>query len=151
MPKSSHPNAHRRGMVVIENADRYMLCRVDKTPDSCAGCTGCGSIAKNTGDAQLVRLPSELLPFIHPPVGQRVQIEASGEMLLALSLVVYVSPVILMLLFSVGCSFLFQASEGVVALSAACGLAVGLVAVTGLGGKLLQKQVACHVAVSSKE
>jgi len=88
-----------------------------------------------------IDLPSELFPASSPSVesvrvGDTVEIHAPGSMLLALSLVFYLVPAILMLLFAVSCSYLYPNSEALVAISAAGGLGLGLGAITFFGPAL---------------
>ncbi len=132
---------HRRTMVVIEKSGDQLLCRVDKTPECSAGCGGCPA------SSGMVALPPELLDGKANAVGDSLHFEASGLMLLALSSLVYLSPVVLMLLFSVCCRLIYPESEVMIALSAVIGLSAGLGAVYFVGGNMLRKQLGNHLAV----
>ncbi len=128
-------------MVVVEKSADQLLCRVERATNCGAGCSGCSR------SNELMALPADLIGGKVNSVGDSVQFEASGLMLLALSSLVYLSPVLLMLLFSVCCSLIYPASEAMVALSAAVGLGVGLGAIYLIGGGMLRSQLGNHLAV----
>ncbi len=136
--------AHRRTMMVIEQSGDNVLCRVDKTSACRTQCGGCSD------SEVIVAWPSKLLNGAPQSVGDAVQFEASGEILLALSLLVYLSPVMLMLLFSVGCSILLPGSDAMVALAACGGLSVGLGAVFLFGRNVVQQKLGSHLALHRK-
>jgi len=105
-----------------------------------------------------IELPSVLLPVSGArsadktdtiEVGDSIQIEAPASMLLALSLVFYLAPAILMLFFAVTCSFLYPESEALVAVSAAGGIGLGL-GVIVFSGSALRSMVTKHLIVRSE-
>ena len=88
-----------------------------------------------------IDLPAGLFPGLGAGVesvrvGDAIEIQAPASMLLALSLVFYLLPAILMLLFAVSCSYLYPDSEALVAITAAGGLGLGLGAITFFGPAL---------------
>ncbi len=95
-----------------------------------------------------MRLPARLIdPAPHSiDEGDSFQLEAPGTMLIALSLAVYIQPVVLMLLFSVGCSVLYPERESMVIAGAVAGLVTGLGAV-GLFGDVFRQSILTHLAV----
>lgn len=117
------------------------------TPDCNMGCLGC-SCTSSDRNAGLMRLPARLIdPAPHSiDEGDSFQLEAPGTMLIALSLAVYIQPVVLMLLFSVGCSVLYPERESMVIAGAVAGLVTGLGAV-GLFGDVFRQSILTHLAV----
>lgn len=84
----------------------------------------------------------------HPlKTGSSIDLQIPGAMLLALSSVVYLLPIILMLFFTVCCDVLLSANEGYVAMSAAAGFCLGLVAIVFLQ-PALRSLVTRHLTIS---
>ena len=79
--------------------------------------------------------------------GEGLKMEVSSQMLLALSLLVYLLPVLLMLLFAVGCHILYPASDALVALAGVGGFGIGLIAVYLLADKVSKLQAIEHLSV----
>ena len=115
------------------------------------------SASSASASSARIELPSVLLPVSGArsadktdtiEVGDSIQIEAPASMLLALSLVFYLAPAILMLFFAVTCSFLYPESEALVAVSAAGGIGLGL-GVIVFSGSALRSMVTKHLIVRS--
>jgi len=68
--------------------------------------------------------------------GDVFELTMRGEILIALSSLVYLSPLLVMLLFAVGSSIMLPGQESLVALAAVLGLGVGMVSVYLLGGRI---------------
>jgi len=123
-------------MVVVGHTGKNTRCQTIAEPQSCGACRACSigqqnhtTNAENTSaDTVIISLPGELVAsnLQQISIGDRLEVAASVRMLLTLSLLVYLLPVVLMLLFTVCCSLLYPTSELFVALSAVAGLAIGL-------------------------
>ena len=102
-------------------------------------------------NSRKVRLPARLLARSDSQVGPggTFELEMRGEMLIVLSSLVYLSPVLLMLLFCVCCSVLFPGRESWVLGSAVAGLGTGMAAVYFCGDMIRQKLLH-HLNVHSK-
>jgi len=136
----------RQTLVLVEHAADQLRCYVDTKQHCAVGCTGCSQSAK--ADPTRVSLPAGLLTssnVILAP-GDAFELTARGEILIALSSLVYLSPLLLMLLFAVSSSVLLPGQEGLVALAAVLGLGLGMVAVCFFGDRVRLK-LQSHLAV----
>jgi len=140
--------AHHRTLVLQEHVADQLHCTVKSEQSCAANCVGCGQ--SRTAEPVRVSLPASLIASSDHTIGSDGSFELSirGEMLIALSSLVYLSPVVLMLLFCAGCSVLYPGQESRIALAAAIGLGIGLTAV-GLGGDRFRQKLSSHMTVRS--
>ena len=143
---------HRRNLTVVETQSSALVCRLDRSEEfgapACHGCSGC------IRDSRLFVIPLELVrpsalseSFATVGGGEGLKMEVSSQMLLALSLLVYLLPVLLMLLFAVVCHILYPASDALVALAGVGGFGIGLIAVYLLADKVSKLQAIEHLSV----
>jgi len=109
----------RETLVLAEHAADQVRCYVYANQRCAANCTG-----------SLASTSSSLAP------GDVFELTMRGEILIALSSLVYLSPLLVMLLFAVGSSIMLPGQESLVALAAVLGLGVGMVSVYLLGGRI---------------
>jgi len=161
-------NLHRRPLTVVRQSGVSTTCEIAVSRVCGAGrCGSCSmltagglnsaitsdkALAGTTKSVVTFELPVSVIPIsVSGPdsisVGDRIDIEAPASMLLALSLVFYLAPAILMLFFAVCCSFFYPESEALAAVSAAGGLGLGLGAIIFSGPVLrthVTKQLRVH-------
>lgn len=146
---------HRRSLQVVETHSGAVVCRLKQSKKSdspaCHGCSGC------VRDDRSFLIPLELVKHSclsegHGTGGstaKELEFEVSSQMLLALSLLVYLPPVLLMLLFAVGCHILYPGSDALVALAAVGGFGIGLIAVYLRADYVSKLQATEHLSVRS--
>jgi positive regulator of sigma E activity len=124
--------SHCEAQIVAANPANVSLRIEQQRCQRCSG--GCLRRLLGSADEQVVVLPREHFAVTGHELsrGRRVQITFPTPLLLALSSVVYLVPVIVMLLFAIGCSLLVPDSEALLLGALCLGLAVGL-----LGSNLL--------------
>jgi len=83
------------------------------------------------------------VPLTELSSGNRVQVSFSTGLLVGLSLLLYLVPVIVMLLFAIACSLAVPESDGVMFFAAALGLVSGL-----LGSNLLVRSLEANARQS---
>ena len=136
--------SHRRILRVVHQSATSTTCELPaRSGLCCAGsCGGCSWLtsgaSRSTAQTPGIELPSALVraPGDSIRVGDSIELEAPAGMLLALSLVFYLVPAILMLFFAVSCSFLYPESEALTAVAAFGGLSIGLGAIIICGPAL---------------
>ena len=124
----------RETMVLVEHASDQLRCYVYANQRCAANCTGCGH--SSTATREIVTLPAlaSAKPSLAP--GDVFELTMRGEILIALSSLVYLLPLLLMLLFAVCSSLVLPGQESLVALAAVLGLGVGMVSVYLFGDYL---------------
>lgn len=128
--------------VAAQNAEHLVL-QVCRQP--CAGCSGrCGAffLADVANRPISVSRPYFKRPNRHFDVGNQVKVGVPVETLIGLSLLVYLTPLVLMLLSAVVCFQFFSQSDIAIAISAVFGLIGGLTVVRFLLAMLEKKQAA---------
>ena len=134
-------------MVLAEHVADQLRCYVEKSQRCNSNCGGCSQAVKS--DKRLVSLPADILASSNATLapGDRFELTTRGEILIALSSLVYLAPLLLMLLFAVCSSVLLPGQEGQVALSSVAGLGLGMVAVCFCGERVRLK-LQSHLAVA---
>jgi len=124
----------RETMVLVEHASDQLRCYVYANQRCAANCTGCGH--SSTATREIVTLPAlaSAKPSLAP--GDVFELTMRGEILIALSSLVYLLPLLLMLLFAVCSSLVLPGQESLVALAAVLGLGVGMVSVYLFGDRI---------------
>ena len=127
----------RETMVLVEHVSDQLRCYVYANQRCAANCTGCGR--SSTATREIVTLPA--LASANPSLvpGDVFELTMRGEILIALSSLVYLLPLLLMLLFAVCSSLVFPGQESLVALAAVLGLGVGMVSVYLFGDRIRQE------------
>jgi len=146
-------SSHRRTLVVVQQSVASTSCEIFSDRSSCGQCNGCSGLFKGeSDDASGIELTGRLQVQVGRDIriGDTLELQAPAQMLLALSSVIYLSPVVLMLFFTVCCGILYPGSEAAVAISAAVGLALGLSALVFFA-PALRSYISKQLVVRSKK